>query len=865
MKKRQTGRRHTRLAAFALLLALIWLPSGCGDKPDAAQGNPGVRTSDTSVQAMRKGVISKDSANVRSSPGLTEDNKLGILKKYTPVIVIGETDGWYKIEYDGAAAGFGYVSIGYIDITGEIGTDGAGGSADGSVQANGENAVTAINREGTVTKKGVAVRSAPEISDETRLGSLKKDTVVKVLEQTGEWYKIEYKTAAGYAYVAAQYIKLKEKADQPVEAEGFTALATAQKGVVNDTGVYIRKAPDTSKDTRLRMAEKGASVTVVAQSDEWYQISWKTSSGVAYIAKKYVTISAGTATVKQNFTKLPKKLTGTVNDTGVYVRRSPDTANSARITQLKKGAKVTVVAYSADWYKIEYSKTASGYAYVAAPYLYVPIENGNFSTLSQKTKGTINDTGVYVRKSPDTTKESKIKMLEKGASVTVVAQSGEWYKIEYKTSSGYAYVSARYVTLSSSAVTSENGFTPLSKKTKGTVNDNGVFIRKAPDTTKESKIKMLKKGTALAVVAYNSQWYKVEYTTTSGYAYIAAQYLTLPDTALPSAVTAQDFTETGQKLKGVITKGGVFVRSKPDTTEKSKITTLKKGATVTVIGQSGDWYKIEYKNTKTKQDYAYIAAKYVSVSTADDQTGFTELPDKPQAEITKNGVFVRSRPDTSEASKLGTLKRHTVVTVLAKSDKWYKIQYTTTQGYAFVAAQFVSFDEVSSNTANRNSANAYIVTKDGVFVRNKPDTTGDTVLTTLKKGDVVEVISKEDNWYKIKFSSNGGVAYVAAQFLSKSLTEDDPAAATVTDKKANAEYWLNYTKSYARKAGFTLVSGQDGSFDSPIPVESGSGSSDVRQMITDRLNGYKQYGVKKISLWLTQEYSGNWELVIAYR
>ena len=398
-------------------------------------------------------------------------------------------------------------------------------------------------------------------------------------------------------------------------------------------------------------------------------------------------------------------------------------------------------------------------------------------------KGTVNDTGVYVRRSPDTSASSRIKLLEKGSSVTVVAQSDSWYKIAYSgTSSGYAYIASQFVTLSSSVTASPDSFVDLPKKVKGTVAKNGVYVRKSPDTSNSSRIKMLTKGATVTVVAQSAEWYKVEYNTSSGYGYIAAAFLTLPDGAVASNIT---FTALGQKTKATVTKNGVFVRSSPDTSEKTKLATLKKNAVVTVLATSENWVKIEYNTTA---GYAYISAQYVNFAsdTGAPAQNANTIAANTAATITKNGVFVRSAPDTTDASKLGTLKKGTTVTVLAKEGDWYKIQYNTAEGYAYVSAQFV---------AKKETANSSLSDK---------------------------------------------------------------------EKKTNAEYWLNYARSYARNIGLTVKDDKEGGMDSSIPVESPSTNATIRKAIAERLDGYRKNGVTTVRFWITNEYNSQWELFIAY-
>ena len=64
---------------------------------------------------MKTGIVvtQQDDLNVRSDASLSAP-KIGSVKKGSTVNIIGETDGWYKIEYNGS---YGYVSSDYLSIT----------------------------------------------------------------------------------------------------------------------------------------------------------------------------------------------------------------------------------------------------------------------------------------------------------------------------------------------------------------------------------------------------------------------------------------------------------------------------------------------------------------------------------------------------------------------------------------------------------------------------------------------------------------------------------------------------------------------------------------------------------------------------
>ena len=79
-----------------------------------------VKEKETTVEVnnylvMKTGIVvtQQDDLNVRSDASLSAP-KIGSVKKGSTVNIIGETDGWYKIEYNGS---YGYVSSDYLSIT----------------------------------------------------------------------------------------------------------------------------------------------------------------------------------------------------------------------------------------------------------------------------------------------------------------------------------------------------------------------------------------------------------------------------------------------------------------------------------------------------------------------------------------------------------------------------------------------------------------------------------------------------------------------------------------------------------------------------------------------------------------------------
>lgn len=138
------------------------------------------------ITVAKTGTVTASSLNVRSGPG-TYYSKIGSLKKGATVQIVSQTNGWYKIYYKN---GTGYISAQYIRIL-------------SNTQKQEPNNTTLKQNEGLVLVT-MNVRSGPATSY-SRIGSVSKNTKVRVISQQNGWYKIYYKNGTGY--VSATYLK----------------------------------------------------------------------------------------------------------------------------------------------------------------------------------------------------------------------------------------------------------------------------------------------------------------------------------------------------------------------------------------------------------------------------------------------------------------------------------------------------------------------------------------------------------------------------------------------------------------------------------------------------------------------------------
>ncbi len=142
--------------------------------------------------ATSQGVITADSLNVRKGPG-TSYESIGYLHKGDQVTILGESNGWYKIDYNGQEA---WVSGKYVEKT-------EGGSTTQPQQP--EQPEQPSTFEVIVSATTLNIRSGPS-TDYGKLGTLSAGAKVTVLEEKNGWYKIDYNGQEGWISASYTYI-----------------------------------------------------------------------------------------------------------------------------------------------------------------------------------------------------------------------------------------------------------------------------------------------------------------------------------------------------------------------------------------------------------------------------------------------------------------------------------------------------------------------------------------------------------------------------------------------------------------------------------------------------------------------------------
>ena len=223
----------------------------------------------------------------------------------------------------------------------------------------------------------------------------------------------------------------------------------------------------------------------------------------------------------------------------------------------------------------------------------VPGGDTNWAT-SKTGYVTLND--VYFRTAASTSAGS-YGFLAKNTAVTVTGENGNFYKVTYAGRNGY--VMKTYITFTAPSVTSApGGDTNWATPQTGYITMNDVYFRTAPSTSSGS-YGMLSKGTAVTVTGENGNFYKVSYAGRSGYV-----MKTLVSATKPS--DASSGTNWATSKTGYITMNETNFRMAASTSS-GIYRQLAKNTIVTVTGESGDFYKVNYNGVS-----GYVMRTYVT-------------------------------------------------------------------------------------------------------------------------------------------------------------------------------------------------------------------------------------------------------------
>ena len=695
------------------------------------------------------------------------------------------SDNWYKVGYKDFV---GYVQSKHIRVLGDnLNQDNVG-----LISANQLNVRTSPNENGQV------------------IGTLHKNDKISVLDKSIDgWYKIDFNGRR--AYVSSKYVNLISYKNNEVKTEVKKEPIEGTGKVNINTALNVRQA-STTNSRIIGSLKGGEKVNIISESNGFYKIEFNNSYG--YVYSKYISKdgdSEKVQVVKQEEVKKEKvdeskkeakatpkaepvvlavrslNKTGIVNVSSSLNVRSSASTSSKVIGSLSGNTKVTIIGEEGAFYKIEYK---GSHGYVAKEYVKDVTENNNSNQGTQtpekpSTPESTEKTGIVnvssslnVREGASTSSKV-IGSLSGNTKVTIVGEEGAFYKIEYKGSHGY--VAKEYVkdvtennNSNQGTQTPEKPSTPESTEKTGIVNVSSSLNVREGASTSSKVIGSLSGNTKVTIVGEEGAFYKIEYKGSHGY--VAKEYIkdvtesnnSNQGTQIPEKPSTP---ETTKKTGIVNVSSSLNVRSEASTSSKV-IGSLSGNSKVTIVGEEGAFYKIEFKGS-----HGYVAKEYVKdVTESNNSNQGTQTPEKPSTPETtkKTGIVnvsssLNVRSEASTSSKvIGSLSGNSKVTIIGEEGAFYKIEYKGSHGYVAkeyikdIKDEIVTEPEKPSNPENSKKTGVVTASK-GLNVRKEANTSSQ-IVGILNSGESVEIIGEENGFYKITYK--GQEAYASKNYIN---------------------------------------------------------------------------------------------------
>ncbi|MGU9455793.1 SH3 domain-containing protein [Clostridium perfringens] len=565
--------------------------------------------------------------------------------------------------------------------------------------------------------------------------------------------------------------------------------------IISSEDLGLRKGADSSHEI-ITSIPSGARVNIIDKvSDNWYKVGYK--DFVGYVEAKDIRILGD---------NLNQDNVGLISANQLNVRTSPN-ENGQVIGTLYKNNNVNVLDKSIDgWYKIDFNGRR---AYVSSKYVnLISYKNNEVKTEVKKDPiegiGKVNiNTALNVRQA-STTNSRIIGSLKGGEKVNIINESNGFYKIEFNNSYGYVY--SKYISKDGGGEKAQVVKQEEVKKEKvdeskkeakatpkaepvvlavrslnktGIVNVSSSLNVREGASTSSKVIGSLSGNTKVTIVGEEGAFYKIEYKGSHGY--VAKEYVkdvTESNNSNQGTQTSEkpSTPESTEKTGIVNVSSSLNVRSSASTSSKV-IGSLSGNTKVTIVGEEGAFYKIEYKDS-----HGYVAKEYVKdVTESSNSNQGTQTPEKPSIpeNTEKTGIVnvsssLNVREGASTSSKvIGSLRGNTKITIVGEEGAFYKIEYKGSHGY--VAKEYVKGVTESSNSNQgtqtpekpsipENSKKTGVVTASkGLNVRKEANTSS-KIIGILNSGESVEIIGEENGFYKITYK--GQEAYASKNYIN---------------------------------------------------------------------------------------------------
>lgn len=586
--------------------------------------------------------------------------------------------------------------------------------------------------------------------------------------------------------------------DENTDTGACTAVITL---VSNSAKLAIRAGKSTSAAI-LGVAPGSSPVSVYASDGTWCLI--KFGAIVGYVPLNALTITGTPATTSdQSVTSIVGFAKVTASD---YLNlRESGSYSATVVTTASSGAVLTVLDKTSSWAHVQYGATV---AYAATAYLSFSdtYPSDTVSTgASTATVTTEDGNPTYLRQTASTS-GTVLAQLPNGTVLNVSKDDGSWATVTYNGTTGYVL---------SSCLTFEGDSTDTATDSPGTgevwatVGTGGAVLRATADES-ASTVTEIETGKSVIVSNRGDTWCAARYNGKTGYILTASLSFSSSETPTPTATT----TAT------VATQSGSLNMRTEASAGSTILTTIPKGATVTVTSKGTIWCGVTYSGYS-----GYVMTAYLQF--ADETDTDDETVDTTATVTTVSGSLNLRQLPKAGSSILTTIPRLAIISVQTKGVEWCAVTYNGVSGYVmtafltFASAQDTATPEstttpestvtpessatpadsttpettvsptptATATDAMGNISTAIVTTPSGSLNLRSDMLPGSRVLTTIPRGTTITVLQKLEAWTQTNY--NGYTGYVMNTYLTFPSGESTSGSTVTTATVTTASGSLN--------------------------------------------------------------------------
>ena len=559
------------------------------------------------------------------------------------------------------------------------------------------------------------------------------------------WYEVLYNGQK--AYISNRYTNFLEEKEAPSKSsDSITPL-----GVVK-TNTSDKKS-DAKEDNKK--VNKGAEGSKGKTEDKNVEESKdkatnKIESNKAEEAKK-------TAFIKANG--------------GLWLHSKKDTSYSSRVTLMSNGAKVNVLEEDNSWFKVDYNGNTG---FCSRNYVTTPVSFKNNKALEEskptapsktveenkpkkeaetskpalttvKTASVKANGGLWLHSSKDSYISSRLAIMDKGEKVTILEESGDWFKVNYNGKTGFC--ASKYLS-------------------EPTTYEKQSQSNKVEEVKKEAPSKAVEESKPTAPIK------------------------TMEENKPKKEAETSKPTLTNIKRASVKANGGLWLHSTKDSSASSRITIMSNGEKVDILDESGSWYKVNYNGTM-----GWCSSQFLSNPTVISQSSQSKAVEenkpvyenktvemnKPVTSTVKTayikangGLWLHSSKDSYASSRISIMNKGSKVRVLEESGSWFKVDHNGNIGWCsseFLTTPVTSQSNtveaskiVKSNTNEASLREGHIKANGGLWLHSSKDSSTSSRLTVMGNGHKVEILEESGDWVKVRY--NGNTGWCAKKFIA---------------------------------------------------------------------------------------------------